>query len=370
MAAFGHEFIESSAFDHTPVLEHQDARGIADGGEAMGDHEGGAALHHFVESGIHLRLGDGVECAGRLVQDQDRRILQQCTCDRQPLALAAGQHAAALAGIGLEAAAALDEFERLRALRRLAHLGLCGVRLADAQILSDRTVEQQRLLKDHADVPPQRCQRHPADVHAVDPDEAGLRIEGAMQQRNRRRLAGAGRADQRDGLAGKRGEGEVLDRRPLAVIGEGDVVEFDEAGEPTRIDRVVPVMHRGTASSTLKNSRRRGASMNTLLMKLTTCSSFWIRSVAKLTNITISPTEVSPWSCSAMPKVKIASTVIVVEARVMTVTRAHHDSTGICAASNWSATERRPFTSDSTRTKLCTSATLPRASDARAESSL
>ncbi|MGY3342135.1 hypothetical protein ACVWYK_000904 [Bradyrhizobium sp. USDA 4470] len=110
--------------------------------------------------------------------------------------------------------------------------------------------------------------------------------------------------------------------------------------------------------------------MNTLLMKLTTCSSFWISSVAKLTNITISPTELRPCPCSAMPSVKIASTVMVVEARVITVTSAHQDSTGICAASSWSATERSPCTSDSTRTKLCTSATFPSASDARAESSL
>ena len=64
---------------------------------------------------------------------------------------------------------------------------------------------------------------------------------------------------------------------------------------------------------------------------------------------------------------KIASTVIVVEARVITVTSAHHDKTGICTASSWSATMRRPCTSSSMRTKLCTSATLPSASEARAE---
>ncbi len=71
-----------------------------------------------------------------------------------------------------------------------------------------------------------------------------------------------------------------------------------------------------------------------------------------------------------MPTVKIASTVMVVEARVITVTSAHHDRTGICAASSLSATPRRPATSASTRTKLCTSATLPSASEARAERSL
>jgi hypothetical protein len=36
-----------------------------------------------------------------------------------------------------------------------------------------------------------------------------LRIEGAMQQRDRGGFAGAGRADQRDGLAGECREGEA-----------------------------------------------------------------------------------------------------------------------------------------------------------------
>ena len=59
-AAFGDEFIKGSGFDHAAILEHQDPRRIADGGEAMGDHEGGPALHHFVESGVQLGLGDCV----------------------------------------------------------------------------------------------------------------------------------------------------------------------------------------------------------------------------------------------------------------------------------------------------------------------
>ena len=141
--------------------------------------------------------------------------------------------------------AALDEFERLRARRRDAHLLFGRVRLADAQIVGDRAVEQQRFLEHHADVPPQRGQLQAADVHAVDLDDAGLRIEGAVQQRDRGRFAGAGRADQRDGLAGQRGEGKVLDRGPLAVIGKRHVVEFDQAREPPGVDRVGPVAHRG-----------------------------------------------------------------------------------------------------------------------------
>ena len=212
----------------------------------MRDHEGGAALHHLVEGGIDLGLGDGVERAGCLVEDQDRRVLQQRAGDRQALPLAAGQHAAAFAGMGLEFLfAALDEFERLRALSCDAHFLVGGVRLADAQIVGERTVEQQRLLEHHADVTPQRGQLQAADIHAVDLDDAGLRIESTVQQRDRGGFAGAGRADQRDGLAGERRKRNVLDRGPLAVIGKRDVVEFDEPGEATGVHGVGPVAHCG-----------------------------------------------------------------------------------------------------------------------------
>ena len=115
-AAFRDQFIKSSAFDHASAVEQQDARGIANGRKPVGDHETGTSLHHFVECGIDLGLGHGIERAGRLVEDQDRRILEQRACDRQPLPLAAGQHPAALADIAVEfQIAAFDEFERLGA---------------------------------------------------------------------------------------------------------------------------------------------------------------------------------------------------------------------------------------------------------------
>ena len=57
--------------------------------------------------------------------------------------------------------------------------------------------------------------------------------------------------------------------------------------------------------------------------------------------------------------------MVVVAALVSTATTAHHDSTGICAASRSSAMVRSPVTSASTRAKPCTRATLPSVSDAR-----
>ena len=82
-----------------------------------------------------------------------------------------------------------------------------------------------------------------AQVHVVDLDCAGLWIERAMQERKRGGFAGASRTDQRDGLAGQGRETDVDHRRPLAVIGEGNALELDEAAQMAGIDRVRPVAH-------------------------------------------------------------------------------------------------------------------------------
>ena len=80
-----------------PVVEDEDEVGIGDRGEPVGDDEGGAALPQPIERPLDACLGLDVEGAGRLVEDQDRRILQDGAGDGEALALAAGERCAALA---------------------------------------------------------------------------------------------------------------------------------------------------------------------------------------------------------------------------------------------------------------------------------
>jgi len=61
------------------------------------------------------------------------------------------------------------------------------------KVLADRAVEQQHLLEHHADVSAQRRKLQAAISIAVDLDRARLRIEHAVQERERRRLASPGR---------------------------------------------------------------------------------------------------------------------------------------------------------------------------------
>jgi hypothetical protein len=71
-------------FDDALRRDHHDAVGIADGGEAVDDDERGAPFREFRERSLDRRLRFRVESRGRLVQDQDRWVLQEdprrCFC--------------------------------------------------------------------------------------------------------------------------------------------------------------------------------------------------------------------------------------------------------------------------------------------------
>ncbi len=122
-AAAALQLVERAGLDDAAILKHQDAGGAAHGGEPVRDDEGGAALHHFVERSGDPRLGHRIERAGCLVEDQDRRVLEQGPRDSEALTLAAGQKPPAFADARLKTLGiAVDEVERLRARRRLAHL--------------------------------------------------------------------------------------------------------------------------------------------------------------------------------------------------------------------------------------------------------
>ena len=64
-------------------------------------------------------------------------------------------------------------------------------------------MQQRGVLRHHGDLRAQAFLRHRGDVLAVDQDAAALRVVEMQQQVHQRRLAGAGRADQPDALAGR-----------------------------------------------------------------------------------------------------------------------------------------------------------------------
>src|SRR5207253_4991694 len=83
--------------DELAAREDEDRVGGEDGREAMRDHDRGAPGEKRPERGLDQLLGERVEVRGCLVEDQDRRALEDDAGNRQPLLLAAGEAVAALA---------------------------------------------------------------------------------------------------------------------------------------------------------------------------------------------------------------------------------------------------------------------------------
>src|SRR5262249_59121398 len=95
-AAAALKLFERAAFGDAPVAKHQNAAGVADGRQPMRNHESGTALHHFVEREIDAAFGERIECARRLVEDQNRRVFQERAGDGESLTLATRQKPPAL----------------------------------------------------------------------------------------------------------------------------------------------------------------------------------------------------------------------------------------------------------------------------------
>ena len=74
--------------DDLAVLQHDDQVGVADRGEAVCDHERGAAGEERAQRALDLPLGADVDRRGRLVEDQDPRVGEQRARERDELALA------------------------------------------------------------------------------------------------------------------------------------------------------------------------------------------------------------------------------------------------------------------------------------------
>src|SRR5262249_5025637 len=139
--------------DDAAMIQHHEPVHPRDGREAVRDGDDGAALHQAFELLLDRRLDLGIERRGGVVEDEDRRTLEDGTSEGAALALAARELDAALADMGVETAATLpilellDEVERVRLLGGAEDLGLARLRRAVADIVADRAVEERGILR-------------------------------------------------------------------------------------------------------------------------------------------------------------------------------------------------------------------------------
>src|SRR5262249_36237436 len=100
-ALAGEELLVRADLDDLAAFEDDDAAGVPDGAQAVGDDEAGAALHEFEERALDERFALGIEVAGGFVEDQDARVGEDGAGDGDALLLAAGEAYAAFTDDGV-----------------------------------------------------------------------------------------------------------------------------------------------------------------------------------------------------------------------------------------------------------------------------
>jgi hypothetical protein len=90
----GHQLVVAADLDDAAAVEHDQAVGIAQRRQAVGDGDRRPAPHQVVERFLDFLLGRRVDRRGRLVENQDARVDEQRAGDRDALAFAAGERLA------------------------------------------------------------------------------------------------------------------------------------------------------------------------------------------------------------------------------------------------------------------------------------
>jgi hypothetical protein len=83
------------------MVEDEDAVGVAEGGEAVGDGDGGAPACGDTESFLDGLFGFGIDGGGGLIQDEDAGVVKESAGDGNALAFPAGEPCAPLAKPGV-----------------------------------------------------------------------------------------------------------------------------------------------------------------------------------------------------------------------------------------------------------------------------
>src|SRR3546814_2113167 len=180
----------------------------------------------LVERRLDRRLGAAVERARRFVEDQDRRVFQQRSRDRDTLLLAARQLEPALADLGLlPLRQQRDETVDRRALGRRRNLLRARIGTAIGDVVADRIVEQHRVLRNDPDLGAQALLGHRLDVLPVDRHPPTLRVIEAKEQSRDRRLARPRRPDARQRLARADRQADAVQYRPVRFVADDDILD-------------------------------------------------------------------------------------------------------------------------------------------------
>ena len=217
---------------------------------------------------MHQSLAFRIEGRGGLVEDEDRRILQDGTGDADTLALTTRESSATIADVRIESVFALrNEVVGVGYLRGLLYLLLSGIVHAKRDVVPERVVEEDGLLIHVAYQLTQVVYAQILHVDAVNQHLALLHIVVAWNEVYHRRLSAAALTYQRNGLSLGNHQVDVL-QHPLLSISEAYVLKLYLVLETLDVLGVSNLLNRVLRHQNLVHALHRGQSLGNAVTSL------------------------------------------------------------------------------------------------------
>src|SRR5208337_2773656 len=211
--------------DRSPFVQHKDLLAVDQGRQTV--------ARDAKQVGVEQRLAFRIEGARRLVENEDARIGDQRTGDREPLSLSAQEVGRSLLDQRLIAVRhALDEFLGAGQAGRPHGVVQRQPGTTGDDVVSNGAAEQEVVLQHNAQAAAQVAQVDGAQFGAVDSKETVVVPVDPLQQPGQRRLAGPAAPDDAQHGAGRNLEADAIKRRkPAAGVGETHVIKRYGAGK-------------------------------------------------------------------------------------------------------------------------------------------
>ena len=176
-AALGHQALVGALLADALFVQDENPVSALNGGQPMGDNQGGAVACQVLQGPLHHLLALGVQSAGGLVQNEDGRVLQKGPGNGKPLALASGQLYPPGADVRVVALGQLaDKLLGPGPAGGGLHLLKGGAGLAVSDVLCHGAGEQGHVLLYQAHIPPQGPEGDGLNGRAVDGDLSGVHV--------------------------------------------------------------------------------------------------------------------------------------------------------------------------------------------------
>ena len=220
-----------AALDDPSFVHDKDLLGRDDGGKSMGDHDHRAPLRQARKRLLHFALGVGVHRRSRLIENEDRGVLQEGAGDGHALPFAAGQPDAPLSDKRVEALG--QRVRKAIASRqpgRFAHLVISGIGPSKANVVPNAHREHVAFLEHEGDMAGQLVFGHAAHVGAAYAHRPFVRIPKSADELGHRRLSRPGRTHDGGELSLRGREAHVVQHGlgillVLPCVGEAHVAE-------------------------------------------------------------------------------------------------------------------------------------------------